>query len=215
MDSVEHILQLADEYQMQSIVDLCATCLKYEPKTKRNAMAILLLAQRYHLQGVRESCYELLKDNSIKELQEREEFDELDAESLREILIPRMQRLEKCLEELYPKFAKIVDSAIELCVNNKCPIKLCATHFLPSGATFHNLYTRVKDCIACGNMVAFVETTSKPTSVGMFGNLSTAIPTAGVGLTFSAPDDLSIVRIVKEMSSLVSNPVAIKSFFVN
>ena len=167
-------------------------------------MAILLLAQRYHLQGVRESCYELLKDNSIKELQEREEFDELDAESLREILIPRLQRLEKCLEELYPKFAKIVDSAIELCVNNKCPIKLCPTHFLPSGATFHNLYTRLKDCITCGNMVAFVETISKPTSVDMFGG----------GLTFSAPDDLSIVRIVKEMSLLLNNPVAIKLFFL-
>ena len=93
--NVEYLLKLADEYQMTSVLDLCASFLRMERKRESNAMEILLLAQRYKLGSLAEDCCNVLAKMTLKDLEEYDEFEELDGKNLREILLPRMRKLEK------------------------------------------------------------------------------------------------------------------------
>ena len=44
MENVEHILKLADEYQVKGVLSLCIKCLDEEPKDEDNVIKILHLA---------------------------------------------------------------------------------------------------------------------------------------------------------------------------
>ena len=66
MENVEHLLKLAEEYQIKTVLDLCANFLRDEPKTEDNAMKILLLAQKYRLSNVGDDCRILLAQLSLQ-----------------------------------------------------------------------------------------------------------------------------------------------------
>ena len=79
---MEHLLQLAEEYQIKTVLDLCANFLRDEPKTEDNAMKILLLAQKYRLSNVGDDCRILLAQLSLQRLERNGEFSDLNGENL-------------------------------------------------------------------------------------------------------------------------------------
>ena len=79
---MEHLLKLAEEYQIKTVLDLCANFLRYEPKTEDNAMKILLLAQKYRLSNVGDDCWILLAQLSLQRLERYGEFSDLNGENL-------------------------------------------------------------------------------------------------------------------------------------
>lgn len=79
---MEHLLQLAEEYQIKTVLDLCAKFLRDEPKTEDNAMKILLLAQKYRLSNVGDDCRILLAQLSLQRLERYGEFSDLNGENL-------------------------------------------------------------------------------------------------------------------------------------
>ena len=79
---MEHLLKLAEEYQIKTVLDLCANFLRYEPKTEDNAMKILLLAQKYRLSNVGDDCRILLAQLSLQRLERYGEFSDLNGENL-------------------------------------------------------------------------------------------------------------------------------------
>ena len=82
MENVEHLLKLAEEYQIKTVLDLCANFLRDEPKTEDNAMKILLLAQKYRLSNVGDDCRILLAQLSLQRLERYGEFSDLNGENL-------------------------------------------------------------------------------------------------------------------------------------
>ena len=82
MENVEHLLKLAEEYQIKTVLDLCANFLGDEPKTEDNAMKILLLAQKYRLSNVGDDCRILLAQLSLQRLERYGEFSDLNGENL-------------------------------------------------------------------------------------------------------------------------------------
>ena len=79
---MEHLLKLAEEYQIKTVLDLCANFLRDEPKTEDNAMKILLLSQKYRLSNVGDDCRILLAQLSLQRLERYGEFSDLNGENL-------------------------------------------------------------------------------------------------------------------------------------
>ena len=152
MTNVKHILKLADEYQMTSVLDLCASFLRMERKRESNAMKILLLAQRYKLDSVAEDCCTVLAKMTLKDLEKYDEFEELDGKNLREILLPRMRKLEKGVIELRPEVAGLLDSATWLWTQTKRGLPWCPVHY-EGGKSKGNLEDRLRECVACKNVI--------------------------------------------------------------
>lgn len=151
--NVEYLLKLADEYQMTSVLDLCASFLKIERKRESNAMKILLLAQKYKLDSLAEDCCTFLAKMTLKDLEEYDEFVELDGKNLREILLPRMRKLEKDVIELRPEVAGLLASATWLWSQAKRgPLPWCPVHY-ESGKSKGNLEARLRECYACKNVI--------------------------------------------------------------
>lgn len=149
MDNVEHLLRLADEYQIKGILDMCSSFLKKEAKTETNAMKILLLAQQYDLNDkIREGCCHVLSQMKLQKLEGFEEFVELDAENLRRILIPRMKLLEGVVKELSPQVAGLISCTTWLWNEAKKEMAWCPAH-IPNGRATASFRVCLRYCPAC------------------------------------------------------------------
>lgn len=151
MDNVEQVLKLADEYEMKVIMDLCANCLRNEPKTEYNAMKILLLAQKYRLENLDEDCKNVLAKMKLQRLEQCKGFTELDGENVRGILLPRMRRLEEVVKELSPQVAGIVACTTWLWNEAKKSMTWCPSH-IPNGRPCENIRTCLETCPVCQNI---------------------------------------------------------------
>ncbi|XP_020620836.1 uncharacterized protein LOC110058520 isoform X2 [Orbicella faveolata] len=152
MNNVEHLLKLADEYQVKGVLDLCASCLKNEPKTESNAMKILLLAQQYGLSSISEDCCNLLAGIKLDRLEKYEQLPLLNNENLRGILLPRMRHLEEFIRDLSPQVAGIVACTTWLWNEAKKPMAWCPTHF-SNGQTKVSLRNCLRTCSACKHVI--------------------------------------------------------------
>ena len=129
MDNVEPILKLADEYQMRGVIKLCENVLLNEPLPNKNlATKILLLAQQYGMENVRKQCYKQLNGMTLDELEKLDGFQNLDGDSVREVLGHRLKKLETFLKDVHPQFAGIVDCARFIWRESRRPIKSCPIH---------------------------------------------------------------------------------------
>ena len=129
MDNVEPILKLANEYQMRGVLKLCENVLVNEPISNKNLTTkILLLAQQYGMENVRKHCYKQLNGMTLDELEQLDGFQNLDGDSVREVLGHRLRKLEKFLKDVYPQFTGIVDCARFIWRESGRPIKLCPIH---------------------------------------------------------------------------------------
>lgn len=86
---VDHLLKLADEYQVMSVLDLCVKCLRDESKSKHNAVRILYLAnatvmarEDERLAIARWKCTDLIENMELTDIVGKMDFRNLDRDSL-------------------------------------------------------------------------------------------------------------------------------------
>ncbi|PFX33698.1 uncharacterized protein LOC111333971 [Stylophora pistillata] len=152
MDNVERFLKLAEEYQIKTVLDLCATCLRNEPKTKDNAMKILLLVQKYRLSYVGDDCRNVLAKLSLQRLEKYKEFSDLNGENLRAILLPGMRRLEKTVKELSPQVSGMVAFAMWLSSQGRKDMMWCPVH-IPNGKPRVSIRECLQTCPVCEKVI--------------------------------------------------------------
>ena len=162
VNKVGHLLKLADEYQAKAVLNLCVKCLKDELKCKENAIKILFLANHTviaredcRLDGVREHCYNLIKDMELAEIQEKTDYKDLDRESLESVLVERIKRLETFLKGIYPQFIGLVECCLWACMEHdksRSHITPCPQHFSSTKAN-RDLLERIKSCSVCRRMI--------------------------------------------------------------
>ena len=144
-NNVEHLLELADEYQVKGVLDLCTRCLKNEPKTQSNAMKILLLAQSYGLSSISEDCRNLLAGITLERLQKYEQFPLLNNDNLLGIPLSRMRCLEEFIKDLSPQVAGIVACTTWPWNEAKKPMAWCPAH-LQNGKTKVSITNCLRTC---------------------------------------------------------------------
>jgi len=162
LNKVGHLLKLADEYQVKAVLDLCVKCLKDELKSEENAVKILFLANHTviaredcRLDGVREQCYDLIKDMELAKIQGRTDYRNLDRESLESVLVERNKRLETFLKEIYPQFIGLVECCLWACMEKDTShthITPCPQHFSGNRAS-EDLLKRINSCSVCRRMI--------------------------------------------------------------
>ena len=161
MENVEHLLKLAEEYQIKTVLDLCANFLRYEPKTEDNAMKILLLAQKYRLSNVGDDCRILLAQLSLQRLERYREFPDLNGENLRAIILPRMRRLENVIKKLSPQVSGMVAFALRLWGQGRNDVAWCPVH-IPNGIPLFSIKECLQTCPVCKKvMESLASTTSR------------------------------------------------------
>ena len=85
---------------------------------------------------VREQCYEILKGWTVQKLKSNEYFEKLDEQSLRSVLLPKAERLEKCLTEVQPQLVGLMDCVLYLWLHGDNKHKMngephkCPMHYL-------------------------------------------------------------------------------------
>ena len=171
MEKVEHLLKLADEYQVMSIFDLCVKCLKDEPKSKKNAVRILYLASTSviardseRLDVVRQECYSLIEDMQLNDIMEKEDFKSLDRDSSERALVKRTERLEKFIEEIYPQMIGLVEFCIVLCMEDskrRPSLSTCCPNHFVVASHLGRLHARIQACQVCKKMVEELVSLSK------------------------------------------------------
>jgi len=182
INKVEHLLKLADEYQVMGVLDLCVKCLKDELKSEENAVKILYLAnytviarEDCRLDGVREQCYALIKNMELAEIQGKTEYKKLDRESLENVLVKRNKRLETFLKGIYPQFIGLVECCLWACMEQnqtRSYITPCPQHFSSTEASV-DLLERIKSCSVCTRMILqLVSFSQNPRPSSMFGTPS-------------------------------------------
>ncbi|KAK3699107.1 hypothetical protein QZH41_008903, partial [Actinostola sp. cb2023] len=86
--------------------------------TTHNVGYIYALAKEFNVEIVLEACtsyhYAAVTNLSVKELKNLEFLEDLDAKILRDILLPRAERLEECIVEVVPQLLGIIDCAVYL-----------------------------------------------------------------------------------------------------
>ena len=82
------ILELAHEYQINSIVNKCEEFLKetLSRNDEIDVISTLILAQNFKLESLRERCIVSSMDLTLKEIQDHELFDEIEMENYIEVL---------------------------------------------------------------------------------------------------------------------------------
>ena len=176
VDKVEHLLKLADEYQTKSVFDLCVNYLKGVPRSKGNAIRILFLAnvtvmarEDKRLDGVRRECYDVVKDMPLEDILEKHDFKNLERDSLENVLVQRVKRLEELVKEVYPQFIGLVEFCMMLCLESS-KIDGCPEHFHSDNKSTGELYSRIKTCAVCKRMIERLVIISKqPAASGLFG----------------------------------------------
>ena len=176
VDKVEHLLKLADEYQTKSVFDLCVNYLKGVPRSKGNAVRILFLAnvtvmarEDKRLDGVRRECYDVVKDMALEDILEKHDFKNLERDSLENVLVQRVKRLEELVKEVYPQFIGLVEFCMMLCLESS-KIARCPEHFYSDNKSTGELYSRIKTCAVCKRMIESLVIISKqPAASRLFG----------------------------------------------
>ena len=150
--NVDHLLKLSDEYQVKGIFDPCVKFLENQPKTDKNVMKILKLASLYKLENIYQSCYSITKEMELKSILKASQEEDLDKETLANILSQRTERLETFLDKVYPQFMGLVECCLWLWYEGERPMKWCPTHF-SKGKSFYNIASRMRNCKDCTQML--------------------------------------------------------------
>ena len=157
MNNVQHLLKLSDEYQVKGIFEQCVKFLKHQPKTEENVMTILMLASLYKLDNVIKDCYIMIREMKRHSILKATQQQALDQETLQNIMSQRFERLETCLDRLYPHFIGLLEYCFSLWYkseNLKQRVTWCPLHFtngkLHSGDIYCELLSK---CLVCKKML--------------------------------------------------------------
>ena len=169
MDKVDHLLKLADEYEVMSVLDLCVKCLKDEPKTEQNAVRILYLENATvmareddRLDIARWNCTNLIKNMELKDIVGKIDFRNLDRDSLESVFREKTERLETLFKKIYPQIIGLAEFCILLCLKDSYSnITRCPQHFSSDDKATKGLIERMKTCPVCRNMIEQLVSCSK------------------------------------------------------
>lgn len=112
-----------------------------------------MLASLYKLENVRQSCFCVLKNMKLQSILKASQDQDLDKESMQNILSQRIERLEKFLNQVYPQFMGLVDCCFWLWHESKQNMKWCSTHFLNGKSLVFNADYRIRECTVCKEML--------------------------------------------------------------
>ena len=170
MDKVDHLLKLADEYEVMSVLDLCVKCLKDEPKTEQNAVRILYLEnatvmarEDERLDIVRWNCTDLIENMELEDIVGKTDFSNLDRDSLESVFRQKTERLETFLKGIYPQVIGLTEFCIPLSMESsksRLSIARCAQHFPSENKATAGLLGRIKSCPVCRRMIKQVVSSS-------------------------------------------------------
>lgn len=221
MTKAEHLLKLADEYQTKSVFDLCVNYLKTLQKSKHNAIRMLFLAsvttmarEDKRLDSVRSECCGLIKNMALKEKEKRENeyFQNLDSDSLQNVFVEKVQRLEKLISEIHPQFIGLVEFCMLLCLNStdyESEITRCPEHFSINNKATIDLNFRLESCAVCRSMIQQLvsisegkkATVAKVTSgSGLFGKSNLFLKYVDHLYGGTSRFDVKLISIVTESS---------------
>ena len=214
MDKVDHLLQLADEYQVQSVFDHCVKCLKDEPKTEENAVRILYLAnstvmvrEDNRLDIARWNCTNLIKNMELKDIVGKMDFRNLDRDSLESVFRQKTERLERFFKKVYPQVIGLAEFCILLCLKDlNSSITRCPQHFSSDDKPTEDLIERIKSCPVCRNMIVQLVSCSKSSKTATRGFSSFEV---------SRPDeyryggnchfDGSLISIIQDFKNIIKS----------
>ena len=167
VDKVGHLLKIADEYDVQGVLDLCKKCLKDVPKSEENVVKILYLAtdtvitsEDTTLDGVRDDCEILIKDMDLVNITVKSDFKKLSRDSMERVFVKRTERLETFIREIHPQLAGLVEYCLYLkLASSPCVITRYPQHFL-SNKSYIGLLQRIRSCLVCRGMITQLVTSS-------------------------------------------------------
>ena len=164
---MSHLLKLADEYDVQGVLDLCTKCLKEVTKSEENVMKILYLAtdtviasEDSRLDDVRDECEILLKEMDLANITAKSDFKKLNQCSLERVFVKRTERLENFIREIHPQLVGLVEYCLYLkLASSSSVITPCPQHF-PSNKSYIGLLQRIRSCLVCRGMITQLVTSS-------------------------------------------------------
>ena len=167
VDKMGHLLKLADEYDVQGVLDLCTKCLKDVPKSEENVVKILYLAtdtviasEDSRLDGVRDDCEILIKDMDLVNISAKSDFKKLNRDSMERVFVKRTERLENFVREIHPQLVGLVEYCLYLkLASSPSVISRCPQHF-PGNKSYIGLLQRIRSCLVCRGMITQLVTSS-------------------------------------------------------
>ena len=227
-----HLLQLADEYQVKGVHDLCVKCLTNEPKSVKSAVKILFLANRTvmaredrRLDGIRGQCYDLIKNMELADIRGKTDYKNLDQGSLENVLVKRNERLETSFRKIIPQFLGLVECCLWSCMEQdkgRLHITPCPQHFI-GAKPFQDLQWRVRYCSVCKSMisqlVSYLQVRQEPSKVhsglksGTFLFTGSNVKNPEYKYGGSHHFDNELITIIQDFQNLFKNPTTLPFSF--
>ena len=165
---------LGDEYQVAKVTKECRKFLMSATLDDQMAMKVFLLAKKCGLTDLRTKCCGQLSFIEPNTLGELAGFQDLDGDSMKEVLVPHLERAKKSsetlqtsLNEVLPQLVGLLELVVHLITKTEgYHLKMCPIHYNASGKANSAFKERLKSCTACKAMF-------------------NAIPTLGCGLAYS------------------------------
>ena len=162
-----HLLKLADEYDVQGVLDLCIKCLQDVPKSEGNVVKIFYLAtdtltasEDCRLDGVRDECEILIKEMDLANITAKSDFKKLNRDSMERVFVKRTDRLETFVREIHPQLVGLVEYCLYLkLASSSSVITRCPQHF-PGNKSYIGLLQRIRSCLVCRGMITQLVTSS-------------------------------------------------------
>ena len=223
-----HLLKLADEYDVQGVLDLCTKCLKEVTKSEENVVKIFYLAtdtviasEDSRLDDVRDECEILLKEMDLANITAKSDFKKLNQCSMERVFVKRTERLENFIREIHPQLVGLVEYCLYLkLASSSSVISRCPQHF-PSNKSYIGLLQRIRSCLVCRGMITQLVTSSisndkqlGQTSCGLFSQ-QTAFGSSNANQTEAVKEHLyggnchfdeKLVSLLQDINKVVSLP---------
>ena len=167
MENVGDLLALGDEYHVAKVTKECRKFLMSAALDNQTAVKVLLLAEKYGLDDVRAKCCDyLVKVAEVDKLKNLDGFQDLDAKSLKSILLPQLEECQSCLKDVLPQLVGLMEFTIYLVTSakndNQLSLKLCSQHYNYDKAAFGtSSQWRLRHCPACQEMFKRIHTQGK------------------------------------------------------
>ena len=161
MKNVCDLLVLGDEYQVAKVKKECQKFLMSARLNDQMAMKVLLLAKKCGLTDLRTKCCGQLSFIEPNTLGELAGFQDLDGDSMKEVLVPHLERakefcatLQASLNEVLPQLVGLLELVVHLITKSKEYVyfRTCFMHYNASGKANSQFWDRFKSCTDCQAM---------------------------------------------------------------
>ena len=141
------------------------------------AMKTLLLAQKYGFDDIRTECCQRLASVKLDTLKNLDGFQDLDGNSMKNILLPQLEKCQSCLKEVLPQLVGLMEFAVHLLKDNSNPsIQRCSEHYKGHEAVATTASEwRLRNCTVCQEMFKRIHKCGRKDNVGIgrFGGVGT------------------------------------------